>query len=353
MNSCIPHLAVCSLLKHPIITLLHPTGLIGLLSNGCAPTKAYWLDSIIYANRQEGGAWLQLNPLKPPGSTELLALDGVVVIRTLPWAWLAALRQFRRDGKPVVLVLDDALLEPAAMAELGWCYRWRLWWGLGRHRRRLARMISEIWVSTDALAESCRSHLAPQKIAIRQIPLQPPRQLIQTPLAHRVAYQGTASHRAELAWLLPVLTELQLIRQDILLELILNRQWRNRFRSLPRTVISYPMDWETYLLDTGNRRLELLLVPLLPGAFNAGRAAVKFIDAARLGAVGLFSDRPPYRGFVRHGEDGLLLPDNPKAWLGAIDALLGDDSRRQAMADQCQARALEICSKGGVKIDLA
>jgi hypothetical protein len=104
------------------------------------------------------------------------------------------------------------------------------------------------------------------------------------------------------------------------------------------------MDWETYRMDTGNRSVDLLLVPLLPSPFNSARAAVKFFDAARLGAVGLYSDRAPYKGFVRDGIDGQLLPDAPEAWLEAIDALLLDQSKRQQLAVDCRKRALQLCS---------
>jgi hypothetical protein len=104
------------------------------------------------------------------------------------------------------------------------------------------------------------------------------------------------------------------------------------------------MDWETYRMDTVNRSVDLLLVPLLPTPFNCGRAAVKFFDAARLGAVGLYSDRAPYKGFVRDGIDGQLLPDAPEVWLEAIDALLLDQGKRQKLAIGCRQRALELCN---------
>ena len=300
--------------------------------------------------QHEQQGWIELNPRKRPMPSELEILESVVVVRTLPTRWLRDLRQMRVSGKRVILLLDDALLDPAALAELRWNYRWRLWWTLGRHRQGLSRLVSELWVSTEALAKSCRLNMGSQPMIIRVMPLRPPLLLIQQPRVYRLAYLGTASHRAELAWLLPLLAELQHQRSDCLLELILDRRWRHKFRNLPRTRIFYPMDWGTYLLDTGNRSVELLLVPLMAGAFNAGRAPVKFFDAARLGAVGLYSNRPPYKSFIRHGEDGLLLPDDPQAWLDAIKTLLSDHSRRITLAKQCRARALEICSNEGLEL---
>ena len=111
----------------------------------------------------------------------------------------------------------------------------------------------------------------------------------------------------------------------------MNRRWRKAFAGIPRLKLLYPTDWKTFCFDTGNRRVDLLLVPLLSGAFNAGRSAVKVFDARRLGAVGLYSNRPPYSVCVRHNVDGVLIDDDPQQWLQAIDALLEDASARQAL----------------------
>jgi hypothetical protein len=71
---------------------------------------------------------------------------------------------------------------------------------------------------------------------------------------------------------------------------------------------------------------------------NAARAPVKAFDAARLGAAGLYADTPPFRGFVRDGQDGLLLPMEPAAWASAIRGLAADPARRLALATAARAR---------------
>jgi hypothetical protein len=65
---------------------------------------------------------------------------------------------------------------------------------------------------------------------------------------------------------------------------------------------------------------------------------VKAFDAARLGAAALYADAPAYRGFVREGVDGLLLPMRAEAWAAAVAALLADPARRLALATAAQAR---------------
>jgi hypothetical protein len=86
------------------------------------------------------------------------------------------------------------------------------------------------------------------------------------------------------------------------------------------------MRWENYLTFTASQPADIGLAPLLPGAFNAARGAVKFYDYARMGAAGIYTDVEPYRGFVRNGVDGLLLPNEPQRWIDAIAALAQDES---------------------------
>jgi hypothetical protein len=52
---------------------------------------------------------------------------------------------------------------------------------------------------------------------------------------------------------------------------------------------------------------------------------VKFYDYARMGAAGVYTDAAPYRGFVRDGVDGLLLPNEPARWVEALAALAAPD----------------------------
>ena len=309
-------------MPHPLLDLPQPWA---LLRQGAAPTVAHWLDGAL---EQAGTPMLQLDPQRPLAGTDLDRLGAVVVVRTLPRRWLTPLRRMRARGCPVLLLLDDDLLTPAALQGLPWPYRWRLWWGLTRHRRRLGRWLSGLWVSTEALGRQCA---AATDLPMQVLPMQPGAAVLDPPRLFRIAYLGTTAHRQELAWLLNLFQQLQRRRSDCLVELVVDRHWRARFRGLPRVRLLYPMDWETFCLDTGNRGVDLMLAPLLEAPFNAGRAPVKVFDARRLGAVGLYSDRPPYRDCIRDGVDGVLLPDEPQVWLEMIDALLADPTRRQQL----------------------
>ena len=305
---------------------------------------AYWLPRGLGTAHAEQ-TWTRLNPKRPPAAQHPSPVASVVVIRTIPAGWVRVLKRWRQAGVNVVLLLDDALLEPGAIRELPFRYRWRLWHGITRHRHHLNTLISELWVTQDSLARSCQRQLGGQPaLPIHCLSLRPPRLVVEPKPLHRVAYLGTASHQAELLWLLPLLEQLQRERSDCLLELVLPPRWRRRFRHIPRTRIAYPMDWDTYLGDTSQRRVDLLLVPLLPSPFNAGRSAVKWFEAARLQAVGLYSQREPYSSLVQHNHDGLLLPDQQGAWLQAMHQLLDDQTTRERLRQACRTRALSLCS---------
>lgn len=312
-----------------------------LLHQGAGPTIDHFLAAPL--ERLACGR-LDLDSRLAPAD-ELARLPGpprlLLVVRALPAPWLRPLRTLRRQGCRLIYVMDDDLLDPAAGTSLPEAYRRRLRQSITAQRRHVPELFDEVWVTSAALAAKY-AHLAPQLL-----PLDPhPRLLLQRPRL-QLAYLGTAAHQREFAWLLPLLTALQQrwdhTHVDLFGDLAINRQ----FRHLPRVRLLHPMDWERYLQETGSRRVDLLLCPLLEDPFNAGRAAVKIVDAARLGAVGLYSDREPYRDCVRHGETGLLLPDDPQPWLDTIAALIAEPERRQALAEAGRAMVESLGRRPG------
>lgn len=272
----------------------------------------------------------------PATLRELTDCRLLVAVRYLPEPWLKPLARLRAGGARLALLLDDHLLDPAAMRQLPRDYRRRLWQRIGRLGPRLPELVDQLWVTSEALAHNY-AHLG-----ARRLPLHPhPDLLIERPRL-QLAYLGTSVHEAEFAWLLPLLEELQLRHGHTHVELFGDLALNRRFRHLPRLRILHPMRWSNYLAETGAGRIDILLTPLLSSPFNAARSPVKLIDAARSGAAGLYSDRPPYRGFVRDGVDGLLLDDDPTSWLKAIDRLIADPGERLRLAAAARRRALAL-----------
>ena len=259
--------------------------------------------------------------------------DFVVVVRYLHASWRRAIERQRAELTGLAWFLDDDLLDAAALADLPAPYARKLTALALRQRPWFERMAAAWWFATPALGDKY-SALAPLVL-----PLAPPPELrVARPDAVRMAYHGSASHQREMDWLLPVLAEVQARCTNTHIELMGDLAVNRRFRDLPRVSVVHPMRWDSYLAYTASHRADIGLAPLLPGPFNAGRGAVKFHDYARMGALGVYSGVPPYAGFVRDGVDGLLLPNDPAAWVDALCRLAADPARRAALAGAALAR---------------
>jgi hypothetical protein len=275
---------------------------------------------------------LRLDVRQPPRAGQIGAGDFVVVQRYLHAPWRRAIERQRRALAGLAWFLDDDLLDPAALTGLAPPY--------ARKIRRLAlsqrpwfeQMGCQWWLATEALG---RKYAA---LAPTVLPFAPPAALAQARPAVRVVYHGTASHQAEIDWLLPVLAEVQQRCADTHVELFGEAPVNQRWRELPRVAVLHPMRWENYLAHTAAHPADIGLAPLLPGHFNAGRGPVKFVDYSRQGALGLYSRLPPYEGFVRDGIDGVLLPNEPAAWVEAIVRWAGDPTGRAARAAAARER---------------
>jgi len=320
---------------HPLLTV-PPGATIVLLHQGAGSTIDHFLRAPLEAQQAQ---ILELDSARPPNATtqqDLLGAAAVVVVRYLPRPWLACLRQAHRGGIPLVLLMDDDLLDPKVLQDLPRPYRRRLQERITDRRRWVPKLFDRLLVTSAPLARKYAG------LGAEQLPLWPHARLLAPQARLQLAYLGTSVHTQEFLWLLPLLESLQQRQPHTHVDLFGDLGINRMFRHLPRVRILHPMAWSNYLAETGPGRIDLLLSPLLESPFNACRAPVKTIDAARSGAVGLYSDRPPYRGFVRDGIDGLLLADDQARWLAAIERLIDAPEERQRLAGAGRARALAL-----------
>ena len=313
---------------------------IALLHQGAGST----IDHFVRLPLEESGRQiLEIDTSQPPvpAMASLLGVMAqVVVVRYLPRPWLQVLGRLRHQGTELIYLMDDDLLDPAAQEDLPSSYRHRLQERITRRRRLVPLLFDALWVTSPVLAERYR-HLG-----ARCLPLRPHPKLLQGSSRFQLAYLGTSVHWPEMQFLMPVLQELQRRHFQTHVDVFGDHKVNRLFRALPRMRIIHPMGWNQYLAETGTHRVDLLLCPLLESPFNAARAPVKFIDAARTGAVGLYSDRLPYRGWIRDGVDGVLVGDDPSDWFEAIETLILETSRRLSLAQACRQRALELVGMG-------
>jgi hypothetical protein len=277
-------------------------------------------------------------PLASMKDTTEIVCRTVIIARYLPRPWIETLQAFRDIGGKIVYFMDDDLMDPRATTGLPKAYRRKIDALATRQRRTLERLCDEFWVASPHLAAKY-ADWSPK--LLNSAPTGP------TLAQHEpvmMCYHGSASHSIEIKWLAGVMRQVQAIQRSTVFEIFGDHEVNKLFRGLPRTSILHPMDWPNYLAYTGSVRRDIGLAPLLPAPFNAGRAPSKFFDFARMGAVGIYTDIEPYRGFVRHGVDGLLLPNDPVVWAATINELAADPARRQRMAAAARERALALAS---------
>lgn len=80
-------------------------------------------------------------------------------------------------------------------------------------------------------------------------------------------------------------------------------------------------------------KLQIMLAPLAPTAFNTGKSRLKLIEAASVGVPWVGSPRAEYRRFHKESGSGLLV-DSRKEWYKAIKQLMDDASLRQELGEK-------------------
>ena len=275
---------------------------------------------------------------QPPRGFSESGYSAAIIVRYLLKQWIKPLRHFHANGGKLIYFMDDDLMDPAAIAGLPHAYVKKVRNLAIKQRSTLESLCSEVWVSSDYLVEKYRAW-SPTLIA----PRASMSDLLQSSGAS-VCYHGTASHQAELDWLVPVVRTVQSTTPDMQFEVFGDHAVNKLYRDMPRVSILHPMSWPNYLSYTASVRRNIALAPLLPSPFNAARGPTKFFDFARMGAVGIYTDVDPYRSFIRHGVDGLLLPNDPDLWARTIVNLAADTARLGRMASAARQRALDMAS---------
>jgi hypothetical protein len=257
----------------------------------------------------------------------------VVIVRYLDSTWRKRIEKKRARLAGVAYFMDDDLLDIGAITVPPLPYGARMMWLAWRHKDWLKKIGAQLWVSTPYLAKKY-SDWKPHLLTPA-----PWRSLLERRSPVRVFYHGTGLHRKEIQWLAPVVREVQERVASTSFE-VFGRGWVERlYRKIPRTTVLHPTSWDNFQDHCAGKSFHIGLAPLLPHAFNAARGHTKFFDFVRCGAAGIFSNVEPYASFVRHEEDGLLVDNQPHAWVAAIERLAGDAALRERIAEAARQRA--------------
>ncbi len=257
----------------------------------------------------------------------------VVITRYLRPEWVEILRAFRRAGGQIVYFMDDDLMDRKVVSTLPRAYAQKITCYAMRPRAQLEALCDAFWVGTPFLAEKYADWKPTVLVA------GPERKDTRQSSAITFCYHGSASHQAELQWLVAVVRRVQERSDNLHFEVIGDLSVNRLFRNLPRVTVIHPMSWANYRDYTRAVTRHIGLAPLLPEPFNAARSPTKFFDFVRMGAVGLYTDVAPYKGFIRDGVDGLLLPNDPDKWADEILRLGAAAERRAYLARAAGTRA--------------
>ncbi len=266
----------------------------------------------------------------------------VIICRYASKPWLDALQASRARLARVAYFLDDDLPAIIRDASLPHAVRSKVALHYGELVDQLGALASEVWVSSAVLAERYG--------AVRPRLLYPlPEENPPEPAGdqeRRLVYHGTDVHGAERRFVIEVARRLPALGCEARIEITGDRALRAACSDLPNVEVVPQLAWPDYRLTQAGARAAISLAPLFASEVNDARAPVKAFDAARLGAAGIFADAPAYRGFVRPGLDGLLLPMDADAWARAISDLLADANRRVGLATTARARLIELRRSG-------
>jgi glycosyltransferase involved in cell wall biosynthesis len=156
----------------------------------------------------------------------------------------------------------------------------------------------------------------------------------------RIGYfSGTTTHDRDWAMVAPAVAEV--LRAHPQVELWLGG-WVPEVPPLapfePRIRRLGFVDWRAVVRL--QRDLDVNLAPLEPdNPFNEAKSAIKWLEAALAGTPTVASPTAPFRDAIDDGRTGVLAAATD-AWVDALDALLGDQVRRDAMGAAARRAAL-------------
>ena len=235
-------------------------------------------------------------------------------------------------GRRLVYFVDDAVDQGVDDASLPFLYRQKLRLVERASARRIGRRAAVAVVSSAELAR----HYAPR---------------VETHLIHPywsepiaglehfepvlrgegwvdIAYLGSAVHRADLAFLWPIVGAVLAAHPRVRFHLAERHRVPAAFAGHPRLVRIPGLGWGAYRAGLAERRFHLALYPLMDTEFNRGRSLNKLIEHGVVGAAALYSRSWGEAWRAGKGGAGLTLRNHRDDWRAAIEHLL---ARPQAM----------------------
>ncbi len=257
----------------------------------------------------------------------------VLLVRYVPPKWLKLITAARATLHALIFFMDDDVLDLEASAGMPWRYHLKLMRLAAAHSRWLRRQNTVLWVSTPYLQ---------QKYAAWQPRLILPSTVNSPTGLRRIFYHGSASHKADIRWLRPIIAEV--LQQDtrLVFEIIGGQDTYHLYKPLPRVSVIHPMKWPNYQAFIAMQTYHIGLNPLQDIPFNRARSYTKFFDITRCKAVGIYSPNSACAEIINDKQDGLIVELQPAAWVDAILTLAQNEPLRQSLLQQAEVKMREL-----------
>lgn len=227
----------------------------------------------------------------------------------------------KRLGIRAVYFFDDDLFDLNVIRQLPLKYALKIFFTAYIFKALLRRLFDEFWVSTPYLQKKY-AHFNPKLMLPHQVA-----DSSKSTNKFIVCYHGSASHIKEIQWLLPIISEVHSRTDHVHFEIFGTASVNKLFKNIPRVSVLHPMSWENYLAYTFSHQADIGLAPLLDTKFNLARSPVKFLDYARMGAVGIYTNNHVYNQLIVNNKNGILLDNDPKVWVEKIIELSKDSKQ--------------------------
>ncbi len=323
-----------------------------LLSDGAGPTEdIYFMKSAApLLARHHGDRTQRIDTRRRwiPKAMRLDAVRGahVLICRSLAPTWITFLERHRKSLERVTYLVDDDFEAGALTEGLPPAYLERLTDIVNQQWPRLLNLADELVVTSRALMS--RFTHAHQQVSLLEPPmlLPPPDQTHFDQESMTLCFHGTRAHAADLDGIAPALKRFLRLHEQAKFLSVLGRFTPAALRDLQRVRCIEPMPWERFSRFMRRQRIHIGLVPLFNTPFNRCKSHVKFHEIASMGGVGVYSRREPYVDIVEPGVDGLLVDDEPEAWLEALNDLMAEPGRVKQMAFAASEKAARIGDPG-------
>lgn len=258
--------------------------------------------------------------------------DAYLVHRNLDPFWQCYLRAVRAAGRPIAWELDDNHWQIPEWNEFGEVLEKQ-----ERGVNQLREWASTIICSTQFLAGVVgrpeATFICPNLIDPAMFP-RPPAERVPGPL--RILWAGSNTHKGDVALVVPAVKRLAAEYGERVCFLFWSLLPED-LRGLPNVVHVPRAPLERYHTALAMLRPDVALAPLVDHPFNRARTNLKWLEMGAAGAAFLGSHLDPYH-CVRHGEDGMLVPDD--GWEDAIRHAIEDPELRRYLAGNARRRIL-------------